>query len=85
MFSACSGTISLGSIGCLSRWSIRTGGNPAIVVMAHKLGIKVIAERVETTGQRDLLAAVGCEYVQGYLYSKPLPEDEFLTFVAQAY
>lgn len=53
--------------------------------MAHKLGIKVIAEGVETTGQRDLLAAVGCEYVQGYLYSKPLPEDEFLTFVAQAY
>ena len=57
----------------------------AIVVMAHKLGIKVIAEGVETTGQRDLLAAVGCEYVQGNFYGMPMPEEDFLTFVAQAY
>lgn len=56
----------------------------AIVVMAHKLGIKVIAEGVETTSQRDLLAAVGCEYVQGYLYGKPMPEDDFIKFVGQA-
>lgn len=53
----------------------------AIVVMAHKLGLKVIAEGVETEGQRDILAAVGCEYVQGYLYAKPLPEEEFLRYV----
>ncbi len=57
----------------------------AMVVMAHKLGIKVIAEGVETTGQLDLLAAVGCEYVQGNLYGKPMPEEEFLAFVAQVY
>jgi len=49
----------------------------AIIVMAHKLGLKVIAEGVETEQQRDLLAAAGCDYVQGYLFSKPLPVDEF--------
>jgi diguanylate cyclase (GGDEF)-like protein len=49
----------------------------AIIVMAHKLGLKVIAEGVETEHQRDLLASAGCDYVQGYLFSKPLPVDEF--------
>jgi len=55
----------------------------AIVVMASKLGLKVIAEGVETLGQREILEAVGCEYVQGYLYAKPMPEQEFLAYVAQ--
>ncbi|MBL1321295.1 MAG: EAL domain-containing protein [Methylophaga sp.] len=49
----------------------------AIIIMAHKLGLKVIAEGVETEQQRDLLAAAGCDYVQGYLFSRPLPVDEF--------
>lgn len=49
----------------------------AIVVMAHKLGIKVIAEGVETQEQYDLLTAAGCDYGQGYLFSQALPPDEF--------
>ncbi len=49
----------------------------AIIVMAHKLGLKVIAEGVETEPQRLLLAAIGCDYVQGYLFAKPLFADEF--------
>ena len=49
----------------------------AIIVMSHKLGIKVIAEGVETVEQRDLLRAAGCDYAQGYLYSRPVPADEF--------
>ena len=49
----------------------------AIIVMAHKLGIKVIAEGIETAEQRDLLTAAGCNYGQGYFYSKPVPSAEF--------
>ncbi|MBT1443265.1 EAL domain-containing protein [Shewanella sp. JM162201] len=49
----------------------------AIIVMAHKLGMQVIAEGVETAGQRDLLLAMGCDYGQGYLYSKPLSAADF--------
>jgi diguanylate cyclase (GGDEF)-like protein/PAS domain S-box-containing protein len=50
----------------------------AIVVMARKLGLKTIAEGVETPEQRNLLASVGCDMVQGYLYARPLPATEFL-------
>ena len=49
----------------------------AIVVMAHALGMRVIAEGVETAQQRDLLAATGCDFAQGYLYSRPVPAAEF--------
>ena len=49
----------------------------AIIVMAHKLGIKVIAEGVETAEQRDLLIAANCDYGQGYLFSRPVPAREF--------
>ncbi|MEX0615589.1 MAG: EAL domain-containing protein, partial [Methylophaga sp.] len=53
-----------------------------IVVMANKLGMKAIAEGIETVEQRDMLVAVGCEYAQGYLYSPAIPADEFLAYVA---
>lgn len=49
----------------------------AMIAMAHKLGIKVIAEGVETSEQRDLLAAAGCDYGQGYLFSRPVMADKF--------
>jgi len=49
----------------------------AIIVMAHKLGIKVIAEGIETQEQCDLLIAAGCDYGQGYLFSKPVAAGEF--------
>jgi diguanylate cyclase (GGDEF)-like protein/PAS domain S-box-containing protein len=49
----------------------------AIIVMAHKLGLKVVAEGVETVEQRDILMAAGCDYAQGYLYDKPMPAEEF--------
>jgi diguanylate cyclase (GGDEF)-like protein/PAS domain S-box-containing protein len=54
----------------------------AIILMAHELGMKVIAEGVETAQQRDLLAAAGCDYGQGYLFAKPMPAREFEAFMA---
>ncbi len=49
----------------------------SIVRMAKWLDLPVIAEGVETMSQADFLRSIGCEYIQGYLYSKPLPEAEF--------
>lgn len=55
----------------------------AIIVMAHKLGLKVIAEGVETEQQREILARAGCDYAQGFLYSKAVPPEEFELLLAQ--
>ncbi len=49
----------------------------AIVVMAHKLGIRVIAEGVESQAQLAILKKIGCDYAQGYLIARPMPADEF--------
>ena len=53
----------------------------AIIVMAHKLGIKVIAEGVETEEQCDLLTLAGCDFAQGYYFSKPVSPKEFENLV----
>jgi EAL domain-containing protein (putative c-di-GMP-specific phosphodiesterase class I) len=45
----------------------------AIIVMAHELGMQVVAEGVETTMQRDLLIGAGCDFGQGYLFARPMP------------
>jgi len=49
----------------------------AIIVMAHELGMEVIAEGIETHEQLDLLIAAGCDYGQGYLFSRPVPISKF--------
>jgi len=49
----------------------------AIIVMAHALGLKVIAEGVETANQLKLLTDAGCDYAQGYFFSEALPVDQF--------
>lgn len=49
----------------------------AIVRMAHHLDLRVIAEGVETKQQADYLKSIGCRYMQGYFFSKPLPLEKF--------
>jgi diguanylate cyclase (GGDEF)-like protein/PAS domain S-box-containing protein len=56
----------------------------AIIAMAHKLGIKVIAEGVETPDQRDWLQAAGCDYAQGYLFSAAVGAKEFAKLLQHA-
>lgn len=51
--------------------------------MSHALGLKVVAEGVEHDETRDLLHAWGCDTLQGYLYSRPLPPEAFEAWVAQ--
>ncbi len=53
----------------------------AIISMAHDLGLKTIAEGVETTEQLNYLQTQGCDEIQGYYYSKPLSNEEFEIFV----
>ncbi len=53
----------------------------AIVNLGHSLNLKIIAEGVEMKDHEDLLKEEGCDEVQGFKYSKPLPEDKFLEFV----
>jgi len=49
-----------------------------IVSLAHNLGLDVVAEGIETERQRDFLADLSCECGQGFLFSKPLPQDRAL-------
>ena len=49
----------------------------AIIVMAHALGMQVVAEGVETEAQCKLLLEIGCDYAQGYWYARPMPAAEF--------
>ncbi len=53
----------------------------AIIIMAHKLGLKVIAEGIETEKQRKLLYDAGCDYGQGYLFSRPVPGNTFISLL----
>ena len=50
----------------------------AIINMAHSLGLKVVAEGVEEEDQTHFLKAEHCDYSQGYFYSRPLPEQDFI-------
>jgi len=53
----------------------------AIIAMAHGLRLEVIAEGVETAGQWEYLRSLGCDYVQGYYFGKPMPRPDFEDFL----
>jgi len=55
----------------------------ATIGLAHNLGLKVVAEGVETVEQLEYLRSRGCDLVQGYLYSRPVPAAEVMAFIQQ--
>jgi EAL domain-containing protein (putative c-di-GMP-specific phosphodiesterase class I) len=52
-----------------------------IVPLGHKIGLKVLAEGVETEAQAAILKELGCDEVQGYLYGRPMPLDQLLAWL----
>lgn len=56
----------------------------AIVTMGHSLNLQVVGEGIETAAQLAFLQEVGCDAVQGYFVSKPLPAEAFLRFATRA-
>ena len=56
----------------------------ATVVMAHALGLKVVAEGVETASQLDILRRLGCDFAQGYLFARPMPAGELAAYLEAA-
>lgn len=51
------------------------------IQMLRELNLEIIVEGVETKEQLDLMTQLNCDYIQGYHFSKPLPKDEFVTFI----
>lgn len=56
----------------------------SVVRMAKWMGLPVIAEGVETVEQADFLRSVGADYIQGYLYSRPLPQEQYEELVSKS-
>ncbi|WP_311221590.1 MULTISPECIES: EAL domain-containing protein [unclassified Acidovorax] len=52
----------------------------AVVRLAHALGLRVVAEGVETSGQRDILLAMRCDELQGFFFARPMPADTLLSW-----
>ncbi|TQV73639.1 EAL domain-containing protein [Aliikangiella marina] len=57
----------------------------AIIIMAHRLGLDVVAEGIETEQQKSLLKSIECDYGQGYHLSKPLPKAAFDKYLEERY
>ena len=53
----------------------------SVIALAHSLSMKVVAEGVEREESAEILSELGCDEVQGFLYSEPLPPSELSTFL----
>jgi EAL domain-containing protein (putative c-di-GMP-specific phosphodiesterase class I) len=53
----------------------------AVVHLAHALGLRVVAEGVETQQQREVLLALGCDELQGYLIARPMPAEALVEWL----
>ena len=53
----------------------------AVIGIGKALGLQVVAEGVETTGQREILERIGCDVVQGWLYTRALPADQLAAWL----
>jgi len=56
----------------------------AVIQLIKGVGCEVVAEAVETVPQADILRAMGCDTVQGYIFAPPMFEDEFLAWIGNA-
>ena len=54
-----------------------------IIAMAHNLGLEVLAEGVENQAEASTLQVLGCDNIQGYLYSKPLSAPDLVDYIAK--
>ena len=56
----------------------------AVIHLIKGVGCQIVAESVENSAQADILRAMGCDTVQGYVFAAPMPEDEFASWMANA-
>jgi EAL domain-containing protein (putative c-di-GMP-specific phosphodiesterase class I) len=71
-------------VGNLETESTNIGILKAIVALGHGLGLKVVAEGVETAYQQAFLHGIGCDELQGYYFSKPLPAEAFVELLSNS-
>lgn len=57
----------------------------SIIALSHSLDLKVVAEGIERLKQKDLLESMGCDYIQGYYYGRPMPVNEIEEWLSEKY
>ncbi|MGO5551172.1 EAL domain-containing protein [Lachnospiraceae bacterium LCP19S3_B12] len=54
-----------------------------IIELVHKFHIRIVAEGVESPGQVEYLRKAGCDYVQGYVFYRPMPQEDYEKLIAE--